>query len=159
MVIVRYKVGTDLEAALVRLNQKLQTNFDRIPSGVSFPMIKPRSIDDVPVLALTLHSAKYDHLTLRRFAAQVDDAMLAQELTRLGQLLAPAQRLLRGAADAGLAVIVYHEHLKGGDALTRHLAAAMQGEEPLVTENRQSIEGAYDGVVYSNGNGDLSEER
>jgi len=73
VVIVRYKVGTDLEAALVRLNQKLQTNFDRIPSGVSFPMIKPRSIDDVPVLALTLHSAKYDHLTLRRFAAQVDD--------------------------------------------------------------------------------------
>ena len=73
MVIVRYKVGTDLEAALVRLNQKMQTNFDRIPSGVSFPMIKPRSIDDVPVLALTLHSAKYDHLTLRRFAAQVDD--------------------------------------------------------------------------------------
>jgi multidrug efflux pump subunit AcrB len=73
IVIVRYKVGTGLEAALVRLNQKLQTNFDRIPSGVSFPMIKPRSIDDVPVLALTLHSAKYDHLTLRRFAAQVDD--------------------------------------------------------------------------------------
>ncbi|MBK9990157.1 MAG: efflux RND transporter permease subunit [Verrucomicrobia bacterium] len=73
MVIVRFKVGTDLEAALVRLNQKLQTNFDRIPSGVSFPMIKPRSIDDVPVLALTLHSTKYDHLTLRRFAAQVDD--------------------------------------------------------------------------------------
>jgi len=73
IVIVRYKVGTDLEAALVRLNQKMQTNFDRIPSGVSFPMIKPRSIDDVPVLALTLHSAKYDHLTLRRFAAQVDD--------------------------------------------------------------------------------------
>jgi len=73
VVIVRYKVGTDLEAALVRLNQKLQTNFDRIPTGVSYPMIKPRSIDDVPVLALTLHSAKYDHLTLRRFAAQVDD--------------------------------------------------------------------------------------
>ena len=73
VVIVRYKVGTNIEAALVRLNQKLQTNFDRIPSGVSFPMIKPRSIDDVPVLALTLHSAKYDHLTLRRFAAQVDD--------------------------------------------------------------------------------------
>ncbi len=73
MVIVRYKVGTDLEAALVRLNQKLQTNYDRIPSGVSFPIIKPRSIDDVPVLAITLHSAKYDHLTLRRFAAQVDD--------------------------------------------------------------------------------------
>ncbi len=75
MVIVRFKVGTDLEAALVRLNQKLQTNFDRIPPDVSHPLVKPRTIDDVPVLALTFHSERYDHLTLRRIAAQVDDAV------------------------------------------------------------------------------------
>ncbi len=73
MVIVRFTVGTDLEAALVRLNQKLQTNFDRIPQGVTPPLVKPRGIDDVPVLALTFHSEKYDHLTLRRVAAQVMD--------------------------------------------------------------------------------------
>ncbi|MEX0330545.1 MAG: efflux RND transporter permease subunit [Puniceicoccaceae bacterium] len=75
MVIVRFEVGTDLEAALVRLNQKLQTNFDRIPPEASLPMIKPRTIDDVPVLAMTFHSESYDHLTLRRIAAQVDDAI------------------------------------------------------------------------------------
>ncbi len=73
MVIVRFKVGTDLEAALVRLNQKLATNFDRIPQGVSPPLVKPRGIDDVPVLALTFHSGRYDHLMLRRVAAQVQD--------------------------------------------------------------------------------------
>ena len=73
MSVVRFKVGTDLEAALVRLNQKLQTNFDRIPPGVSTPLVKPRTIDDVPVLALTLHSATHDHLALRRLAAQLDD--------------------------------------------------------------------------------------
>ena len=49
MTVVRFKVGTDLETALVRLNQKLQTNFDHIPLGVSAPLIKPRTIDDVPV--------------------------------------------------------------------------------------------------------------
>jgi multidrug efflux pump subunit AcrB len=75
MTIVRFKVGTDLEAALVRLNQKLQGNFDRIPQGVSQPLIKPRTIDDVPVLALTFHSSRYDHATLRRLAAQVDDTI------------------------------------------------------------------------------------
>ena len=32
--IVRFRVGTDLETALVRLNQKLQGNFDRIPQGL-----------------------------------------------------------------------------------------------------------------------------
>src|SRR5688572_17654316 len=48
-------------------------NFDLIPSGASQPLIKPRSIDDVPVLALTLTSDGYDHFTLRRIAAQVHD--------------------------------------------------------------------------------------
>ncbi len=77
MTIVRYKVGTDLETALVRLNQKLQTNFDRIPMGVTPPMVKPRTIDDVPILALTFHSERYDHAMLRRVAAQVDEAVKA----------------------------------------------------------------------------------
>ena len=75
LTIVRFKVGTDLEAALVRLNQKLQANFDRIPLGVSPPLVKPRTIDDVPILALTFHSTRYDHAMLRRVAAQVDDAI------------------------------------------------------------------------------------
>ncbi len=73
MTIVRFKVGTDLETALVRLNQKLQTNFDRIPQGVTPPLVKPRTIDDVPILALTFHSSQYDHATLRRLAIQVED--------------------------------------------------------------------------------------
>ncbi len=75
LTIVRFKVGTDLEAALVRLNQKLQANFDRIPLGVTPPLVKPRTIDDVPILALTLHSARYDHATLRQIAVQLDDAV------------------------------------------------------------------------------------
>src|SRR5690606_17801289 len=75
MVIVRFLVGTDIENALVRLNQKLQANFDRIPAGVSPPIVKPRTIDDVPVLALTLHSRTHDHLTLRRLGQQLDDAV------------------------------------------------------------------------------------
>ena len=75
MTVVRFKVGTDLEDALVRLNQKLQANFDRIPLGATPPMVKPRTIDDVPILALTFHSERYDHATLRRIAAQVDDAV------------------------------------------------------------------------------------
>ena len=75
LTIVRFKVGTDLEAALVRLNQKLQANFDRIPLGVAPPLVKPRTIDDVPILALTFHSARYDHAMLRRVATQLDDSV------------------------------------------------------------------------------------
>jgi multidrug efflux pump subunit AcrB len=73
MAVVRFRVGEDEEAAIVRLNQKMSANFDLIPPGASLPLIKPRSIDDVPILALTLSSSLYDHFTLRRIAAQLDD--------------------------------------------------------------------------------------
>ncbi len=75
LLVVRFYVGENLENAIVRLTQKLATNYDRIPSGVSVPLIKPHIIDDVPILALTFHSKKYDHFILRRLAAEVDDAV------------------------------------------------------------------------------------
>jgi multidrug efflux pump subunit AcrB len=75
LLIVRFYVGENLETSIVRLNQKLATNFDRIPHSVRQPIVKPHIIDDVPIMALTFHSKKYDHYTLRRMAAQVDDAV------------------------------------------------------------------------------------
>ncbi len=95
LVIVRFKVGTDVEAALVRLNQKLQANFDRIPVGATPPLVKPRSIDDVPVLALTLHSAAHDHLALRRLAAQLDDAVKAVPQVAETTVIGGTRRALR----------------------------------------------------------------
>ena len=99
MVIVRFKVGSDLEQSLVRLNQKLQANYDRIPPGVSSPLIKPRTIDDVPVLALTLHSRTLDHFTLRRLAAQLDDAVKALPDVAETTLIGGARRQLRVQID------------------------------------------------------------
>ena len=75
LVILRFKVGEDMEKSLVKLNQKLQSNFDRIPHGVSFPLVKPRSIDEVPMLALTLHSKVQDHYMLRRVAIQLEEEL------------------------------------------------------------------------------------
>ena len=88
-----------MEKSLVKLNQKLQSNFDRIPHGVSQPLIKPESIDDVPILALTFHSARYDHLTLRRLVAQVDDAVKQVPLVAETTLIGGAQRQLRVLLD------------------------------------------------------------
>ena len=99
LVIVRFKVGEDMERSIVKLNQKLQQNFDRIPHGVSTPLIKARSIDDVPILALTFHSARYDHLTLRRLAAQVDDAIKQVPLVAETTLVGGAHRQVRVLLD------------------------------------------------------------
>jgi multidrug efflux pump subunit AcrB len=75
MAIVRFLVGQDEERAIVRLNQKLNANLDLIPPGASPPLVKPRSIDDVPILALTLWSKRYSDFELRRIAAQVHDVI------------------------------------------------------------------------------------
>jgi multidrug efflux pump subunit AcrB len=75
LAIVRFFVGQDEEKSIVRLNQKLYANFDLIPPGASQPLVKPRSIDDVPILALTLSSKRYGDFELRRIAAQADDAI------------------------------------------------------------------------------------
>ena len=72
LIVVRFRVGEDTERSLVKLYQKLQANADRIPPGASPPLVKARSIDDVPILALTFHSKHHDHATLRRIAAQVN---------------------------------------------------------------------------------------
>ncbi|MEJ2077787.1 MAG: efflux RND transporter permease subunit, partial [Acidobacteriota bacterium] len=73
MAIVRFYVGENEEDAIVRLNQKMSANYDLIPPGAGPPLIKPRSIDDVPILALTLWSEHEDHFMLRRVAAQLHD--------------------------------------------------------------------------------------
>jgi multidrug efflux pump subunit AcrB len=99
LAIVRFKVGEDVEKSLVKLNQKLQSNFDRIPHGVSSPLIKPKSIDDVPILALTFHSARYDHLTLRRLVAQVDDSVKQVALVAETTIIGGAKRQLRVLID------------------------------------------------------------
>ncbi|HQF85543.1 MAG TPA: efflux RND transporter permease subunit, partial [Smithellaceae bacterium] len=73
MTIVRFYVGEDMEDSLVKLYNKLMSNYDKIPPGVSQPMVKAKSIDDVPVLALTLwsKSPQYTGYELRRVALEL----------------------------------------------------------------------------------------
>ncbi|MEO6004685.1 MAG: efflux RND transporter permease subunit [Opitutus sp.] len=104
LVIVRFKVGSDPLTSLVALTEKLRSNFDRIPHGVGAPLVKPRSIDDVPILALTFHSARYDHLTLRRLVTEVDDAVKAVPLVAETTIIGGARRQVRVLLDpVGLA--------------------------------------------------------
>ena len=71
LVIVRYYVGEDVERSLVKLYNEIIKNMDRMPPGVSMPLIKSRAIDDVPMMALTLWSEAYDDYDLRRLAGEL----------------------------------------------------------------------------------------
>lgn len=75
MVVVRFYVGTREEDAIIQTYNKLYSNFDRIPQGVSQPLIKVRSIDNVPIMALTLWGQNYDAYRLRRVAGELENSL------------------------------------------------------------------------------------
>jgi len=136
LAIVRFKVGEDVEKSLVKLNQKLQSNFDRIPRGVSFPLIKPKSIDDVPILALTFHSQNYDHLTLRRLVAQVDDAVKQVPLVAETTLIGGARRQLSVLLDP---TKLASRNLSVAEVLPRLTMANRQLVAGPLTSNNQEV--------------------
>src|SRR5215467_2858686 len=75
MLVVRFYVGTKEEDAIIQTYNKLYSNFDRIPPGVSQPIIKARSIDDVPIMALTLWGRTYDSYQLRQIAGELENSL------------------------------------------------------------------------------------
>jgi len=101
LTIVRFYVGEDREASLVKLYTKLMANYDRIPQGVSQPLIKARSIDDVPVLALSLWSPedRYGGYELRRVAMEVADELKKGDAVADIQVTGGQKRELRVELD------------------------------------------------------------
>lgn len=73
MLIVQFYVGEDVERSLVKLYSELMKNMDKMPQGVTLPLIKTRAIDDVPVLGLTLWSDKVDDYQLKQIGQQLDN--------------------------------------------------------------------------------------
>ena len=71
MLIVQFYVGQDVERSYVKLYDELAKHEDIFPQGVYKPMVKTRSIDDVPMLGLTLWSEKQDDFQLRQIAEEV----------------------------------------------------------------------------------------
>jgi len=75
MVIVRFLVGQNEAQALVRLHDKLAANRGRLPAGATAPVVEARSIDDVPMMSLTVWGAPYDDVRLRQLALSIRDAI------------------------------------------------------------------------------------
>ncbi len=99
LVIVRFYVGVKEEDAIVRTYNKLYANFDRIPQGASQPLIKARSIDDVPVLAMTFWGKNYDAAAVRRIAAEVQQAVKQVENVSETTLIGGQRRELKVSLD------------------------------------------------------------
>ncbi len=72
LIIVRFLVGSDPDVAVVRVQAKVAEAAAKLPAGAIPPVIAPRSIDDVPVLAYTLWSESATPLELRQVARELE---------------------------------------------------------------------------------------
>jgi multidrug efflux pump subunit AcrB len=99
IVTVRFFVGENREASLVKLHNKILMNTDVVPPGVTAWVVKPVEIDDVPLVNVTLWSKTADDFALRRVAEQVEVALQGVPETARTEVAGGRRRQLRVMLD------------------------------------------------------------
>lgn len=72
MIIVQFFVGEDTERSYVNLYNELMKNNHLFKHGIYEPLVKTRTIDDVPMLGITLWSDSYDDFQIRQLSKEVE---------------------------------------------------------------------------------------
>lgn len=105
MVTVQFIVGELLGPSIVKVHDKIQSNLDIMPPGVAMPLVKPKGIDDVPVVTLTLWSDTVDDGVLRTLSLDL--------LQNLKQIPNTGQGFIVGGRSEQVRVEVLPERLSG----------------------------------------------
>jgi multidrug efflux pump subunit AcrB len=158
LVIVRFLVGTPQEDALIKVYSKLYSNFASLPPGLSQPIIKARSIDDVPILALTLWGEHYNGYQLRAIAAEmqhniaqvadVSETTIIGGLSRTMRVLLSTEKL-NAYSLSPMAIV---GHLQAANATVQAGSFAENNQEVRVDAGniftcREDLEAVVVGVV------------
>jgi multidrug efflux pump subunit AcrB len=140
IVTVRFEVGEDMGQSIVKVHDKLQSNMDKVPPDVQMPLVKPVSVDDVPVVTLTLWSEEVADSQLRTLALDV--------LQRLGSVPNTGKGFVVGGRAEQIRVEVLMERLAGHGITLDRIAHTIQGaNSELATGASESGGAAYH--VYS----------
>ena len=80
-VTARFLVGTDEDEAVLRVNDKIRANLDRIPTGIPQPLIVGHGINDVAIVNLTLSPTseaafRWNEADLDRVARKLQDELV-----------------------------------------------------------------------------------
>ena len=99
LIIVRFYVGQPTENSLVDLYDKLMSSQDLLPPGASPFLVKPRDVNDVPIVTLTLSSERYGEFELHRVADHVLEEVKKVSGTSVGFLVGGRNREVRVQID------------------------------------------------------------
>ncbi|MGE5155619.1 MAG: efflux RND transporter permease subunit [Bdellovibrio bacteriovorus] len=140
MVTVRFYVGEEMGASIVKVHDKLQSNLDKVPPDVQMPLVRPVSVDDVPVVTLTLWSDEVADSQLRTLALDV--------LQRLGSVPDTGKGFVVGGRADQIRVEVLMERLAGYGITLDRIAHTIKGaNSELATGSSESGGAAFN--VYS----------
>lgn len=119
MIIVQFYVGEDIERSLVKLYSELMKNMDKMPQGITVPLIKTRAIDDVPALGLTLWSEHYDDYKLKQLGQ-----VLSNEIKKIADV---SDINLLGGRNRQVKVLVDKNRMAANHVDFLSIAKAIQG--------------------------------
>jgi len=102
MVIVRFKVGSDPDQAAARVHTKVAELAPQLPPGALPPVVVPRGIDDVPVVAYTLWSASASPMQLRQVADELATELKRHDRVAQVWVLGGQRRVVRVTFDRNL---------------------------------------------------------
>ncbi|GAB1721355.1 MAG: RND-type efflux transporter, transmembrane pump [Nitrospira sp.] len=120
LIIVRFYVGQPMEQSLVDLYDKLMSNQDLLPPGAAPFQVKPRDVNDVPIVTLTLSSERYSDFQLRQLGDQVLEDAKKVPGTASGFVVGGRGRELRVQIDPA--------RLKAYGLTPLRVASVIQGE-------------------------------
>ncbi|MBP6276057.1 MAG: efflux RND transporter permease subunit [Limnohabitans sp.] len=102
---VQFKVGVPRTEALVRLHDTIRNNADWLPKGLGVmePLVKPKGVDDVPIVTLTLFSKNEDAsaYSLERVAHSIEADIKRVKGTQDVQTLGGPDRAVLVQIDPG----------------------------------------------------------
>jgi len=119
---VQFKVGVPRTEALVRLHDTIRDNADWLPKGLGVmePLVKPKGVDDVPIVTLTLFSKADDASAykLERVAHSMEADLKRVKGTQDVQTL--------GGPDRAVLVQIEPERMAGFGVTVNDLRMALQ---------------------------------
>ena len=130
VVTVRFLVGEDRENSLIKIHNKITMNRDVVPPVVQGWVIKPVEIDDVPILNLTLYSARYDDHQLRRIGEEV--------LARLSAVTDISRTEIVGGRKREIRVELQPERMYGLQVSLLEANRALTGADASITAGKFS---------------------
>jgi multidrug efflux pump subunit AcrB len=147
IVTIEYEVGQKMGPSLVKVNDKLASNMDKIPPGMSPPLVKSKGIDDVPVVTLTLWSKDLD----KDGVPDVDDGqlrLLAQDtLQAIKQVKNTGNAFIVGGRHEQVTINVSPEKLAGYQISLDQVAQTLKSANAEATAGGVEASGSHFSVT------------